>query len=166
MELIEVDHEDAVPSAFVLFLQTAQVVLKYADSYLYRRTRLSVIKLIVLKILASSSGDMAPSRIAELTNRGRNNITTLVGRMKRDGLVTAKRNSSNKRLVNINLTGKGREVLSQAMPVEKEIFNQVMLSITEDDAELLKKKLTILRQNAQEGGEIWREKDTRCVHDS
>jgi len=71
--------------------------------------------------------------------------------MKQDRLVTAERNSSDKRLVNITLTDKGREVLSQAMPVAREIVDQMMLSITEGDAALLKEKLRILRQNAHYG---------------
>jgi len=149
--LIEIDHEDNTLSTFILFVQTAQVVLKYADAYLYRKTRLSVSKLIVLQALASNSEGMMPSEIAKWTSTERHNITALVGRMKRDGLVTTERNSSNKRLVNIKLTDKGREVLSKAMPVAQEVVNQVMLSITEGDAALLKEKLTILRQNAHHG---------------
>ena len=138
-------------STFILFVQTAQAVLKYANAYLYRKTRLSVSKLIMLKALASNSGGMMPSEIAEWTSTERHNITALVNRMKQDGLVTAERNSSNKRLVNIKLTDKGREVLSQAMPVAREVVNQVMLSITEGDAALLKEKLRTLRQNARSG---------------
>lgn len=126
-------------------------MLKYADAYLYRKTRLSVSKLIVLKALASSSRAIMPSEIAKWTNTERHNITALVNRMKQDGLVTAERNSSDRRLVNIKLTDKGREVLGQAMPVAKEVVNQVMLSITEGDAALLKEKLGILRQNARTG---------------
>lgn len=149
--LIEVEHKDTLLSAFILFVQTAQVALKYADACLYRKTRLSVSKLIVLRALASSSRAMMPSEIAEWTNTERHNITALVARMKQDRLVTAERNSSDKRLVNITLTDKGREVLSQAMPVAREIVDQMMLSITEGDAALLKEKLRILRQNAHYG---------------
>ena len=146
--MIEIDHEDDTLSTFILFVQTAQVVLKYADAYLYRKARLSVSKLVVLKALASN-GAMMPSKIAEWTNTERHNITALANRMKQDGLVTTERSSSDKRLVNIKLTDKGREALSKAMPVSQEVVNQVMLSITEGDAALLKEKLTILRQNAQ-----------------
>jgi len=132
-------------------VQTAQTVLKYTDAHLYRKTRLSVSKLIVLQALAANIEGMMPSEIAEWTSTERHNITALVHRMKKDGLVTAERNSDNKRLVNIKLTDKGREVLSQAMPVAQEIVNQVMLSITEGDTALLKEKLGILRQNAHHG---------------
>jgi DNA-binding MarR family transcriptional regulator len=149
--LLEIEHEDAVLSTFMLFVQAAQAVLKYADACLYRKTRLSVSKLVILKALASSSRAMMPSEIAEWTNTERHNITALVGRMKQDGLVTAERNSSDRRVVNIKLTDRGRKVLSQAMPVAREVVNQVMLSITEGDAGLLKEKLRILRQNAHHG---------------
>jgi len=149
--LIEVDHEDTLLSTFILFVQTAQAVLKYTDAYLYRKTRLSVSKLIVLQALVSNSGGMTPSEIAKWTNTERHNITALVGRIKQGGLVTAERNSSDKRLVNIKLTDKGRKVLSQAIPVAREVIDQVMLSITEGDAVLLKERLRILRQNAHYG---------------
>ena len=148
--LIEIEHKDDTLSTFILFVQAAQAVLKYADAYLHRKERLSVSKLIVLKALAKS-GAMMPSRIAEWTNTERHNITALVNRMKQDGLVTAERDSSNRRLVNIKLTDKGREALSKAMPVAQKVVSQLMLSVTEGDAALLKERLTTLRQNAHHG---------------
>jgi len=148
---IDVDHEDAVLRTFILFVQTAQAVLKYTDTHLYRKARISTIRLIALRALASNNGVMTPSRIAELTQTEPHNITALIGRMRRDGLVTAERNSSNKRLVNITLMDKGREMLNRAMPVAKEIVDQVMLSIDEGDATLLEKHLRTLRQNACDG---------------
>jgi len=148
---IDVDHEDTVLRTFILFVQTARAVLKYADADLYREARLSIIKLIALQALASNNGAMIPSKIAEWTQTERHNITALINRMRQDGLVTAERNSSDKRLVNITLTDKGREVLSRAMPVAKEIVDQVMLSIDEGDATLLEKQLRVLRQNAYDG---------------
>ena len=149
--LIDVDHDDTILRTFILFVQTAKTVLKYADAQLYRKGRLSIIKLIVLRVLASNNGLMMPSELAEWTQTERHNITALVDRMRRDGLVTTERNSSDKRLVNVTLTDKGREVLSRAMPVAKEIVNQVMLSIDEGDTALLEKYLRTLRQNAHYG---------------
>ena len=113
--MIDVDHEDSILRAFILFVQTAREVLKYADTHLYRKARLSTIKLIALRALASNNGVMTPSEMAEWTQTEPHNITTLVDRMRRDGLVTAERSSSDKRFVNITLTDKGREVLSRAI---------------------------------------------------
>ncbi len=96
-------------------------------------------------------GTMKPSEIAHWTLRERHNITTLVDRLERDGLVRTERNNRDRRFVNIILTDEGREVLSQAMPVAREVVNQVMQTISEDDAVLLEKSLRLLRQNAHHG---------------
>ena len=145
--LINIDHEDAVLRTFILFVQTAQAVLKYTDAHLYRGARLSIVKLVVLRALASNNGVMTPSEIAEWTQTERHNITTLIDRMKKEGLVVAKHSRKDRRSVNITLTEKGREVLMQVMPVAREIVDQVMSSITDHDTLLLEKLLRGLRQN-------------------
>ncbi len=75
----------------------------------------------------------------------------MIKRMKRDGLIRAERNPGDRRFVNVSLTDKGREVLMQAMLVAREIVDQVMSSIGEDDAPLLERSLRALRQNAHHG---------------
>ncbi len=149
--LKDVDHEDTMLRTFVLFVQAADTIMKYANTHLYRKERLSVIKVIVLRVLAANGGTMTPSQIAEWTFRERHNITTLINRMKRDGLVRVERNNRDKRFINVSLTAKGRKVLKQAMPVAREIVNRVMLSISEGDAVPLEKSLRVLRQNAHDG---------------
>jgi len=149
--LIDVTHDDIILRTFILFVQTAHTVLRYADAHFYRRVRLSVIKFIVLQALAINGDTMRPSEIAEWTSRERHNITTLVRRLERDGLVRAERSNRDKRFVNIILTAKGRKVLKQAIPVAREIVNQVMLSVSEGDSLLLEKSLRVLRQNAHHG---------------
>ena len=149
--LIDVAHEDRILRTFVLFVQTADTIMKYANTHLYRKERLSVIKVIVLRVLAANGGTMTPSEIAVWTFRERHNITTLINRMKRDGLVRVERNIKDKRFVNVSLTAKGRKVLKQAMPVAREIVDQVMLSISEGDTIPLERSLRVLRQNANDG---------------
>ena len=105
---------------------------------------------------------MRPSELARWTSTERHNITALISRMKKEGPVTAERDSSSKRFVNINLTEKGREVLGHAMPVAKEVVDQVMLSITDGDAALLEEKLKILWQNAYYGLECPANRATRA----
>lgn len=154
--IINIDENyklDTILRTFILFAQTAREVLKYADAQVYREARLSVIQLITLQSLAVNNGVMTPSEIAEWTQTERHNITTLVKRMKKSGLVIAERNSNDKRIVNVILTKEGREVLNQTILVAKKVVNQVMLSITEDDANVLEKLLRIIRQNAHSGFE-------------
>jgi len=149
--LIDVDHEDTITRSFILLVQTAYAILKYADAHLYKKARLSISKLIVMRALATNKGVMTPSELAKWTQTERHNITTLIERMKRDGLIKTERNPRDRRFVNVSLTDKGRKVLMQAMLVAREIVDQVMSSIGEDDALLLEKSLRVLRQNAHQG---------------
>ena len=146
--MIEIEHEDTIINTFILFVQTAQAVLKSADAYLYRKANLSVIKLIVLQILDRHNGVMTPSEIAEWTQTERHNITALVQRMKRDGMITTERSSKDKRTVHIILTDKGRQILEHVVPVARELIDLMMTSITEDDAVQMTGKLKTLRQNS------------------
>ena len=149
--MIGVDHNDTLLKTFIVFRQTARAVLKYENAHFYRETHLSAIKFIVLQALATNGDSMTPSKIAERTHTERHNITTLVDRLKQDGLVRAKRNNRDRRSVSIILTDKGRKVLSYAMSVAKEIAYQLMASIDEGDTVLLEKLLRVLRQNAYHG---------------
>ena len=148
---IDIDYDETIPRTFMVFVQAADAVLKYADAYFYRKARLSTIKFIVLKGLAVRGGTMTPSEIAVWTNRERHDITTLVDRLKRDGLVSAERDTRDRRVINVCLTDKGRETLNEVTPVAREIINQVMSSIDEDNALLLEKLLQVLRQNSHAG---------------
>jgi len=149
--LIDVNHDDTILRTFILFIQTARAVLKYADAHLHKKACFSTVKLIALQTLAINNRAMTPSELAEWTQTERHNITTLINRMRRDGLVKAERNSIDKRLVDITLTDKGREAVNRCMPMAKEAVDQVMLSIDEGEAALLEKHLRTLRQNTHDG---------------
>jgi len=149
--LIDIEHDDILLRTFILFAQTAHEVLKYADAHLYRKAHLSLIRFVVLIALHRNGGTLTPSEITEWTQTERNNISTLIDRLKKGRLVRVKQNSLDRRSVNIILTDKGRQALSRAMPVAREIVNQVMLSISEGDAAPLEKSLRVLRQNAHPG---------------
>jgi len=79
--MIEVNHDDLILRTFILFFQTARAAMKYADAHFYKKARLSVIKFIVLRVIASKNGVMTPSEIAEWTQTERHNITALIERM-------------------------------------------------------------------------------------
>lgn len=148
---VEVDLDDPVLNAYMLFVQTASAVDKYAEASFYQRAGLSSAWYIVLQVLAVNEGSMKPSQIAHWTLRERHNITTLVDRMQKEGLLRREQNIGDKRFVNITLTDKGREALSRATPVARETVNRVMASLGERSITQLIKSLNILRQNAHEG---------------
>ena len=149
--MIDVEHEDGILRAFILFVQTSDTIAKYGNTHFYRKNSLSMMKYMVLQILASNGGTMTPSKIADWTFRERHNVTTLLNRLERDELVKTGRNERNRRFVNVTLTDKGQAVLTQAAPTAREIINQTMLSISESDIVSLERLLRTLRHNAHDG---------------
>jgi len=132
-------------------LNTLRNLSELAATKTLLETFKKAIKFIVLDALAVNGGSMRPSEIAEWTYRERHNITTLVDRLKRDGLVRTNRNRKDRRVMTVTLTDKGQQVLSEATPVSWEIVKEVMRSFSEDDALPLEKQLRVLRQNAHDG---------------
>ena len=136
---------------FILFWQTAREVSKYIDASLRRKAEISTIQFIVLQSIDYNNGVMTPSGIAHWTNTERHNITTLLQRMKKDGLVKLERNKKNRRTINVSITDKGRVVLEKTTPIAQEVVEQVMLSMTTSDTLQLQRLMTLIRKNANNG---------------
>ena len=149
--LIDIKHPDTIIRTYLLFVHAAYIASKYSDAQFYKKTKLSAIKFTVLGAIAASGGTMKPSEIANWVSRERHNITTLLDRLKREGLVRTRRDSKDRRSINVTITNKGRKVLEQSRLTAKEIVNQVMSSISEEDVAKLEKIAKVLRQNAYNG---------------
>jgi DNA-binding MarR family transcriptional regulator len=148
IDIDETREPDAIIRTFILFFQTAREVQKFADSFLFREARLSLVQFITLMSLEANNGVMTPSEIAEWTQTERHNITTLVRRMLKDGLIETKPDSNDRRIINVFITKKGRDILKRGTPLAKEVIDKVMLSMTENDAIQLEKLMRFMRLNA------------------
>ncbi len=147
--LFVVNLEDINARTFILFVQTAELVLKYADAALYR-AGLSLIKLMVLQVLESHGGSLTPSRIADLTVREKHNITTLIRRLQRDGFIKTSKNTKDKRSFNVIITEKGRRAIKLASPAAKNIVKEVMSDMPGTSALAFEALLKDVRQHAWE----------------
>jgi DNA-binding MarR family transcriptional regulator len=151
-DLVEINEEDSILNTFILFTQTARVAAKYQDSYMNKKAGISDVKLIVLMAFYYNPNEaVTASQIAQWTDTAPHNVTTLINRMKREGLLETKRDEKDKRLVKIKITEKGQLVLKESMPAAQHVVDQLMSSITQDDARSLAKILRVIRQNAYDG---------------
>jgi DNA-binding MarR family transcriptional regulator len=91
------------------------------------------------------------SQIARWTDTAPHNVTTLVKRMKREGLLETERNENDKRSVKIKITDRGQAVLQGAMPAAQQVIDRLMSSITPDEALSLENILRVIRRNAYDG---------------
>ena len=147
--IIEITHEDAVLRTFMLFIQTARAVDKYSDSRFFQALHLSTVKYIALKALALSGGTLTHSDLAAWTGTERHNITALVERMKKEGLVTTEHSDDDKRFIKVRLTEKGRDLVGQANPVGRGVISEVMSGIGKREAAQLERLLRVLSKNTE-----------------
>jgi DNA-binding MarR family transcriptional regulator len=145
--LFMVDLEETNARTFILFIQTAELVLKYSEAAL-NRAGLSLVKLMVLQVLVSHGGSLPPSKIARLLYREKHDITTLIRRLEKDHLVKIERNTRDRRSIDVTVTGKARRVLIDIGPVSRDIMKQVMAAIPDSSLGLMEGLLKQLRQNA------------------
>jgi DNA-binding MarR family transcriptional regulator len=85
--MINADKGNQVSEVFSLFIEAAIANEKYADSAFYQRAGISTPKYSVLQILSNADNPVTPSELARKMIKERHDITTLIKRMKRDGLV-------------------------------------------------------------------------------
>ena len=136
--------------AFISFILASRAFTKYYDAYLYRKMRLSIVKMAVLNLL-NINGTMSPAEIARITCTERNNITTLIRRMAKDGLVKVERNAAPVRGVSISLTEVGLELFGRAKFLPVEVRDQVFASIPKESLGMVKTSLETMRYNAMAG---------------
>jgi len=139
----------ATLDVFMLFIQTAHVVLKHADTILSKAVGLSNSQFIVLKVLSYSGGTMTSAKLANRTGTRPHNITMVVDRMEANGLVTTERRGADRRFVYIILTEKGRSLLEEAMPAARKVVAKVTSTLAKPELAELEKYLRTIRQNIQ-----------------
>jgi DNA-binding MarR family transcriptional regulator len=145
------ENQNMAIRVFNLFVETAHSVMREADRQLYKAAGLSAGKFTVLIVLSVNGGAMTAAKLAKGTNTRPHNITTLVDRMKKDGLLTTERNESDRRSVRIRLTDKGRAVLAQALPAAREIVARLTASMSKQELAASEKLLTKVKQNIYRG---------------
>lgn len=147
--MIRVDHEDPTLRTFMLFMQLAQAVYKFADNRFYQNKQMTAATFIALKILIMQGGTMSHTELARWTNTKRHNITSLVDRMSEGKLVTTKRSKTDRRFVHVTITQKGRKVAEQNTPVAHGIMEELMNNIKGNDLNEFEKLLNIVRANIE-----------------
>jgi DNA-binding MarR family transcriptional regulator len=63
-------------------------------------------------------GDLEPSRLAHLTGSSRASISSVLNSLEAGGLIARSTNTSNRRLVRVSLTEKGRDALASSIPIQ------------------------------------------------
>lgn len=157
-DLIEIKEEDRILTTFILFTQTARVAAKYQNAYMNKKASLSDVKFMVLMAFYyNPTAAITASQIAQWTDTAPHNVTTLIRRMRQEGLIRTMRDKKDKRTLNVKITEKGQAALKESMAPAQQVIDRLMSSITTEDSLSLEKVLKVIRLNAYGGLEALQE---------
>jgi len=134
----------ATASALVFsFLETAEAVEARLEAAV-NPLGLSLAKLAVLHFLADAKEPLPLSALAERQHCVRSNITQLVDRLEKDGLVRRRADSNDRRSVRAALTAAGTRAHAEGMDALRQVQRAIMGPLNEGDAESLRAALKAL----------------------
>lgn len=134
---------DAAHEALLNIYFTASIMKKRADAF-FNQFGLTDVQFNLIELLhyqSGKEGGLSQAQISDMMLVNRANITTLVDRMEKAGLVTRTPHSNDRRFNIIKLTNKGEKMFTKVEPHYKEQVHKVMSSL---DAGELKKLMAML----------------------
>lgn len=148
-KLAHITHKNIYFQTSMFFMHIADMIIKYMDYRFYHELKISFIKYNVLRALVYNKGTMKHSELASWTNTRKHNITTLVYRMKKDELVTTEWSQIDKRVNNVSITDKGRQLYKQANLLAQDTVEQMLQGINDNDAQEAERMYNIIKTNLE-----------------
>ena len=143
---------DAESSA-VLFTLTRAANLLTADfdSTVWQRFGVSYPGFRVIFVI-SVSGPQEPRMIANLASVSRASVSSVINTLERDGYVLRKRESTDRRLVTVHLTDKGRQLWKNSFVYQNTRERQWAAALTREEQQTLVRLLkTLIHERPREG---------------
>jgi DNA-binding MarR family transcriptional regulator len=130
---------DRLASAIeVLYTESRRLTKALAAQYGLTGPQLTVVKVL------ESLGEVSLSELAERIHAQNSTVTGIIDRMQREGLVLRARSFRDRRVIQIKLTSKGRE-LARAVPLQPaETLRGALESLSPDESRVLLGILTKL----------------------
>jgi DNA-binding MarR family transcriptional regulator len=128
---------------------TANLLKKRADA-LFKVSSLTDVQYNVMALLtyqAGKEGGLSQAQLSDMMLVNRANITSLVDRMEKSGLVIRTAHSEDRRFNIIKLTSKGAKLFARVEPYYFEQIRKVMSGVTESEQKKLMAILEKVRAN-------------------
>ncbi len=105
-------------------------------------------QLTVIKLL-DTFGDLSLSSLSERIRAQNSTVTGIIDRMEREGLAVRERSTSDRRVVYIRLTTKGRQLAKDIQVEPMEILRMVLSTLSRDDTRDLMRILSKLQKRVR-----------------
>ena len=110
-----------------------RALLKMCEDQIYSEYNLTTEQYALLATITYLGGSARPTDIAKWLGRSTNSISMLVDRMVKAGLVRRVRDRSDRRVVNVSITGKAENALQPATRAGWEFIQKITSSLTYED---------------------------------
>ena len=135
---------DAIVETIVYLYTESRRLTKQAA----REVGLTGPQLTVIKLL-DTFGDLSLSTLSERIRAQNSTVTGIIDRMEREGLVLRDRSTSDRRVVYIRLTSKGKQLARDVQVEPMEIFRAVLSTLSRDDTRDLLRILSKLQKRVR-----------------
>jgi len=137
---------DPVVNAYVLLLNTSDIVTRYAETRL-SKLGITSTQHMVLMTLSICTQPPALTELSQRLFRTKNSLTTVIDNMENNGLVTRVRDHADRRAIKIVATKKGTELLERSRIPSRELVYHVMSCCSEEDLNRLSEVLQKVRSH-------------------
>ena len=136
---------DAILEAMIyLYAESRRVTRAIAEEHGLTGSQLWVLKMI------EPAGRLSLSELSERVRAKNSTMTGIIDRMERDGLVVRRRSDDDRRVINIELTSKGRALASGVQAPPTHLFRSLLESLPDRDAAELERIMTKLAKRVKE----------------
>lgn len=143
--------DDRHQRLLLAMLRADHEVIK-ACNRVYRRFGVTYHQFQILRILNAADQPLTQGTIGEHLLVSRANLSGLVDRMSRASLIRRRTSRRDRRVVMIDLTDRGREILSVLEPVRDSVESILFAELDRSDAERLTELLDSVARRAEELG--------------
>ena len=119
---------------------------------------------ILLDVLKETGNSLRPSDLKIWLHLAKHTITMIINSLEKKELVERKIDGSDRRSIQVSLTSRGWELIGQIMPVRRQIADEVMSCLSEDQVERMDASLETLRLHLDQHGMESEPLETRQIH--
>lgn len=136
---------DAILDAMIyLYAESRRVTRAIAEEHGLTGSQLWVLKML------EPVGRASLSELSDRIRAKNSTMTGIIDRMERDGLVARRRSDDDRRVVNIELTAKGKALASGVQAPPTHLFRSLLESLPDRDAAELERIMTKLAKRVKE----------------
>jgi DNA-binding MarR family transcriptional regulator len=136
--------------------RTSAITAGYVDTVLTKKAGLTYQQFLVLAILEHKGNQGTVGNIAEELGRTQNTLSVIIDRMEKNGLVIKTRNMSDRRLVKVVMTDKGKQKFAETAKIGWGLVAEFISPFSEEETKLMVQLIGRLEKSTREKIAAWR----------